>query len=555
MISLSFLHHPMRSIGKIFLACLLTFATIPVTFAQQAPDMFSVEVSPSSFDANTPVDVTIKALKANWDIVKDYVWDVYIEVNGLDTANYTVPSEWLYSFVAQDQGVKTFSKGLIIKTTGTYTIKASDVSQESIKGEQSVIVWWWTAHGSESTLKNVSITSPSSGSTVTSDVAEIIGTSDIPNTPFEIFLNGQSVNQWTTDQDWGFIGYVNNLSDGNNAVQVRMTDINNATIGESDEIWLKYASPTDSTFNSIQVIPRNTVNVGDKVTFNIKTSSSVTSATIKLSNWRSAPMDMSTDWVFTKDITVDTTGKLDVSLDITASGKTKTYNKITMLIVNQWTQIGKVRTFSDSVYKDKLTLTWDVVWTEAPKYLVAYWLSWDNLNQSQNVTKKEVILENLTSGNTYYFKITPLDASGKPSWTPSDIISAVVGDSSEMSCTVQGIAVNDVISWSMHLLTRSGVQNVDKYIIYRSDTQTDISNMQNVWETTDTSFQYPFNPNAKTEKYSYYAVQAICKDWKAVVIGDIKKVKTWPMENIFLFIFIWLFFYGSYRLYGYNNQS
>jgi hypothetical protein len=42
--------------------------------------------------------------------------------------------------VAQDQGVKTFSKGLIIKTTGTYTIKASDVSQESIKGEQSVIV-------------------------------------------------------------------------------------------------------------------------------------------------------------------------------------------------------------------------------------------------------------------------------------------------------------------------------------------------------------------------------------------------------------------------------
>jgi hypothetical protein len=65
MISLSFLHHPMRSIGKIFLACLLTFATIPVTFAQQAPDMFSVEVSPSSFDANTPVDVTIKALKAN----------------------------------------------------------------------------------------------------------------------------------------------------------------------------------------------------------------------------------------------------------------------------------------------------------------------------------------------------------------------------------------------------------------------------------------------------------------------------------------------------------
>ena len=73
--------------------------------------------------------------------------------------------------------------------------------------------------------------------------------------------------------------------------------------------------------------------------------------------------------------------------------------------------------------------------------------------------------------------------------------------------------------------------------------------MQKVGETTDTRFEYPYNPNAKQEKYSYYAVQAICKDGKAIVIDDIKKVKTGPVENILLFVFMSLFFYASYRLY------
>jgi hypothetical protein len=37
-------------------------------------------------------------------------------------------------------------------------------------------------------------------------------------------------------------------------------------------------------------------------------------------------------------------------------------------------------------------------------------------------------------------------------------------------------------------------------------------------------------------------------------MDDIKKVKTWPVENILLFVFISLLFYGSYRVYGYNKM-
>jgi len=75
------------------------------------PDAFIVEVVPSSFDVNEPVDITIKAVKANGDIVQDYQGDVFIEIEGIvDTADYTVPSDGLYTFLPQDQGVKLFSK-------------------------------------------------------------------------------------------------------------------------------------------------------------------------------------------------------------------------------------------------------------------------------------------------------------------------------------------------------------------------------------------------------------------------------------------------------------
>ena len=102
--------------SSIFAICLLATGFM-VNHAYAAdPDAFIVEVSPSSFDVNEAVDITIKAAKANGDIVKDYQGDVFIEIEGIvDTADYTVPSDGLYTFIPQDQGVKLFSKGLSIK--------------------------------------------------------------------------------------------------------------------------------------------------------------------------------------------------------------------------------------------------------------------------------------------------------------------------------------------------------------------------------------------------------------------------------------------------------
>lgn len=521
--------------------------------AQQQPAAFVIQVEPSSFDVNVPVDVTIKAVLSNWDLVKDYEWDVFIDVEWtLDTTDYVVPSEWLYTFVPQDQWIKTFSKGLIIKKSGTFTVVASDISDDSIKWEKTVLVW---SSSSSTSAKKITINTPIKDSIEKTEVLEVIWwASDLPNSPLELYLNNELVYQGMTTSVGWFTAYITGLQKWSNTIQAKILDINNVILWESDSIPFTYTPVTDWTFNSIQVLPGNTIKAGTKVTFRISTSDTVTSATIKLSNGRSAPMDLVSAGVFSKEILIDTEGKIDVSLDLLVAGQKQEYTNVSRLIVEKWTKIGKVRVFWDSVYKNKLTLTWEVEWNEAAKYNVTFGTQEDNLNESATVTKKEIILEDLTIWQTYYFKIIPLDINWEAIWAPSDIIQATVGDTSESLCTVQWIAVSDTTIWDRHYLTRSEVQNVDKYVIYRSERETsDITKMQKVAEVTEARFEYPFNKSAKQEKYAYYAVQAICKDGKALVMQDIRKVQTWPVENILLFAFIAIFLYSGYRL-SYINK-
>ena len=72
----------MRHIRKILIASLLVavmiFSYIKIYAA--TPDAFVVDVQPSSFDPNTPVDMTIKAVKGDGTVIKDYEGDVYIDV-------------------------------------------------------------------------------------------------------------------------------------------------------------------------------------------------------------------------------------------------------------------------------------------------------------------------------------------------------------------------------------------------------------------------------------------------------------------------------------------
>lgn len=513
------------------------------------PDAFIVDVQPSSFDPNMPVDMTITAVLADGTVVKDYEGDVYIDIPGsIDPSDYVVPSDHLYTFLPQDQWVKLFSKWLIINKIWTYTIQVSDIINDNIKWEKTVIVG---AVSSED-LKTVLIDSPIQSWIEKNEIINIFWSApDLPNSPFEIRVNNSSSAQWTTDGNGGINSYVTWLVEWINILQVKIFDINNTVLWESALISFEYDPIADGVFNSLQVLPAAKLIQGTKATFIVSTSDAVTSVELKMSNGTTAPMDRETAWSFKKELLLDTAGAIDVSLDLMIWGQKKSYTDVINLLVEKGTSIWRVRFFSDPVIATTLNVTWEVI-GEASKYKVLYGTSSNSLIETVTTDTNEISLADLTTGTVYFFQISPLDVNGIEIWISSDIVQAKVGDlSAGATCVVKGIIISDITIGEKHYLIWSGVVNADKYIIYRSEFETtNVSQMSKIAEVTEPSFEYPFNANAKEEKYAYYVVEAICTDGSALVMDNVKKVQTWPAESILLFIVITLFLYTSYRLYN-----
>lgn len=75
-----------------------------------------------------------------------------------------------------------------------------------------------------------------------------------------------------------------------------------------------------------------------------------------------------------------------------------------------------------------------------------------------------------------------------------------------------------------YYLVRNQVQNVQKYLVYRSDFA-DGSNRQFVGETIVPRFEYPFDKTSEEDIYAYYRIEAICSDAKNLVLTEAEKVK------------------------------
>ncbi len=517
------------------------------------PDAFIVEVVPSSFEVNEAVDLTIKATNINGDVIKDYQGDVFIEIEGIvDTADYTVPSDGLYTFLPEDQGVKLFSKGLSIKKSWTFTIKVSDIINDTIVGKKTVIVGSTETHTAADTI---TIISPIAGGIEKNNVANVMANAPtLPNAPYQIFVNNISVAQGMSTANGDISAYVSGIQEGDNILQIKILNANNEVIGESQVITFKYEPIKDGVFNGIKIEPTGAIKQWSKVKFTVTTSESVTSAQLKLSDGKSIPMDKSNAGSFTKEVVMDTKGTIQTDVDLIVLGQAKSYTGVATVIVEEGVAIGKIRMYSDSIDKSKLNVTREPIGT-IPQYKIEYGTSKNTLDMSVVVKTNEIMIENLTVGQTYYFQITPLDENGTPSWTASEITEVKAGDA--ISCIVVGIKISTGQIGDKFYLIRSGVANVEKYIIYRSDFDvTESSQMQKIGETTGTMFEYPFNPNpaSKKYKYAYYIVEAVCKDGTNIKIDSTKKIVVGPAENIMLIILISLFGYTIYKLYGFSKN-
>ncbi|MDR3169867.1 MAG: hypothetical protein LBU27_09345 [Candidatus Peribacteria bacterium] len=210
----------MRKLFSIFIALTLFLG---ITFAQAAPDSFLVEVNPSSFQANQPVDITITALR-NGMPSTTYTGMIFMNINGLLMSERVLPNKGRVQFKPSDLGKITLSKGLEIKKTGEYALAVSNF-EETIFGSTKVTV----INPTTTTLKTIEILSPLANITEMSESTFVFARApELPNALAQIYLNDALVTDTVPVDSQGNIEYtIGGLQPGVNTLLITITSLAN----------------------------------------------------------------------------------------------------------------------------------------------------------------------------------------------------------------------------------------------------------------------------------------------------------------------------------------
>ncbi len=103
---------------------------------------FTITLSQNPIKKWEKVDMTIKAIKADWSVDTNYRGTIIMDLEWIQNTNvYNLPSNWFYEFTSQDKGIKIFSKWLKVNKNWRYTLVVFDSITDSIISNLSFIVW------------------------------------------------------------------------------------------------------------------------------------------------------------------------------------------------------------------------------------------------------------------------------------------------------------------------------------------------------------------------------------------------------------------------------
>lgn len=545
-------------------------------FAADHPDSFQVEVNPSSFAINQPVDMTIKAIK-NGQIMKNFEGQIYIQVlgDGIGVHDYTVPEIGLGEMKLVDQGTKTYSKGLQIKKPGNYRVRVEDFMLETIFGETTVIV----SSDQQETLRTISFYSPLQNGTETEAMMSVMASApELVNSRIQIYLNDLMVKEGMTDANGLLNETIPLQKAGTNVIELKAVSVNNQVVGASEKRTFLYQPSNEELFKSVAMTPNQELKIWDKVRFELFTDERVSSAKLAFSGAQEFPLDKEKDGLFAKEIMLTTTGTLQINAELIAGTTTKNYENILIFPVKDHIKIGEVRMVLNPNAAATLDLSWAVIGGESKDYAIKYGLEKENLAGVLFTQEPKASIGSLAYGKSYFFQIMATTPEHIPEGLPSEVIQydlpilwgtgslalalsgnllttdephAVAPVLDVPTCVVKNISFTTKKIGNKYYLVRNQVENVQKYLVYRSDFA-DGSNRQFVGETTVPRFEYPFDKTSEEDVYAYYRIEAVCSDGKNLVLTEAEKVKVWPFEDMLMILAATFLLYLMYRLYTYR---
>jgi hypothetical protein len=364
-----------------------------------------------------------------------YTGDIFLAIDGLSLREYTLPNQGRYQFIPEDLGKKTLNKGLEIRKTGKFTIRATNFD-DTIRGSLEVeVVNSLVKPG----VATITILYPQPNSTVQQPNIMMSARSlDLPNSPAQIYINDVIVNETSSDAEGNINASLVGLREGNNTLEIVITSSTNEELGRSEKITFAYTPLGADLFKKITATPKTGLLLGDLVSFDVEVDPLVSSVSIYFDKGDHFPADKVSDGKFSRSTVMLTTGENVISVETTALGETRMYTGVLSLFVDQETLIHNVIFKLDPQSLKDLNMSWSVLGKQASFFEVKYGLVEEALDNTIEVNRTEIIFQNIDTTKPWFFQITPLFGTERTHGAASDIykrVSPITGTTSPTPTT------------------------------------------------------------------------------------------------------------------------
>jgi len=283
----------LKSIFFLLLALNMSFA-----FAWTI-DHFQVEFSKNTAMQFESLDITIKAVDKNNDIVTNYVWNILAISESDDDIQLPedLASDSWYTFKLSDQWVKKFENWVKFSSIWEQSVSVYDEDdyQNLIwKWEIMIIEANWNTKGVE-----IEIVTPETNTTITKDSIKLSGATK-KNHQVRIEVNNTKNLTTTSNSDWIFEKEIENLKNWENTFKAYVLDSDENIIWESSVVIIKVDN-NKPVFKRIILSPLSESGSVEELTnIDVKVFASKKLKTVKLlfNDWV-IPLSETEDWVYT----------------------------------------------------------------------------------------------------------------------------------------------------------------------------------------------------------------------------------------------------------------
>ena len=483
---------------------------------------------------------------------------------------YTVPNWGIYSFLDTDLWFKEFQKWLEIKKEWTFYIQVEDMNDddEKILWRQPITV---IKNSAEKWNYQVDVRQPQPEASIIGNKLDILGSiPEMKNSKALIYIDDKPATTADIDSSWTINYSIPNLELWRHNLRIEVPDIEWNILWTSDKIYFTVVE-WENIWIDVSIYPEKWLMVWDKIKVNVSTDEMVESVKMKLSDRpENDGLILTKDWLwkFSYNLYLIATWEVNISLETSTSNNSnfQMHENVKKFLVLDTPEISNITKVLDPENQSG-TISWEIInWDPVSSYIIKYRVgSWDDTIGEEETNSQSFTFKEIPYDTEINFNVTPVrkNSLNLPThWAASETIQFIIRkpepDWEQMvatgvnidipRCTVQNIATQTTKIWDNYYLVWDKVKNVTKYIVY-SSASPDGKDKVKVYETSDTSYEYPFDYNSKEDQFMYFRIVWICDDWQELELTWATKVQVWPAENFFLLLCLTFLIYFWIKLF------